>query len=164
MNLIHMKKLLAIILFLSVTLDSKAQVSSLDNHAIETLKEFYTAHCKIWAIKPPPPPKEFDSKLDSLQKRYCTQKLRKEAKEWLGDDGHDLFTNDWGIDIESLKTMTIVKDSAKGSTYIVSYMVIAYPQSPTKPVKEHIILHVTLTKENGELKIASIKDSTTRLI
>jgi hypothetical protein len=158
----HMKKILFIISFLLIAFVSKAQVKSSDKQAIEILKIFYTAHCRIWAIKPPPPPKIFNNKLDSLHAHYCTKKLTKEAKEWL-NDGHDLFTDDWGIDIESLKSMTIIKDSVK-STYVVSYIVTFYPQSPTKPVKEHVVLHVTLTKENGEFKITSIKDSTTRRI
>jgi hypothetical protein len=125
------------------------------------LKEFHTAHCKIWAIKPPP--KSFESKLDSLQKIYCTQKLRKKATEYLSDQGFDLFTDDWGIDVESLKNMTIIKESTKENAFIISYTIIAYPQSLNKPVKEYVILHLTLIKENGRLKIASVKDSTTRL-
>jgi len=157
-----MKSFLIIILFLPFTLVLKAQGSSSDKQAIEMLNEFYTAHCNIWAIKPPP--KTLYLKLDSLQKKYCTQKLRKQAKESFNDVGYDLLTGDWGIDINSLKTMTILKDSAKENTYTVSYMVIGYPQSPTKPVNEHVILHVSLAKENGQLKIASIKDLTTRLI
>jgi hypothetical protein len=158
-----MKKLLFFILLIAIAFVSKAQNNASDKQAIQMLKEFYTAHCKIWTVKPPLPPETFNVKLDSLQKKYCTQKIRKEAKKGLDDVGYDLLTGDWGIDIESLKTMTVVKDSTKGNTYIVSYTVVGYPQSPTKPVKEHVILHVTLIKENGELKIASIKDSTTRL-
>ena len=157
-----MKFFLLIISFLPIPLVLKAQASSSDKQAIKMLNEFYTAHCKIWVIKPTP--KTLYLKLDSLQKKYCTQKLRKEAKESFNDVGYDLLTGDWGIDIKSLKTLTIVKDSAKENTYIVSYMVIGYPQSPTKPVNELVILHVSLAKENGQLKIASIKDLTTRLI
>lgn len=156
-----MKKILLTASFLISTLYLKAQISS-DAKAIEILKEFYTAHCKIWNIKPQN--KTLYGKLDSLQKIYCTQKVRKEAKKGFDDVGYDLLTGDWGIDIKSLKTLTVVKDFTKGNTYIVSYTVVGYPQSPTKPVNEHVVLHVILIVENGKWEIATIKDSTKRLI
>lgn len=132
-----------------------AQSSSNDDN-IRMLKDFYTEYCKLWSIKPVPLPNVLYLKLDSLQKRYCTQKIRTEAKEWF-DDGHDLFTADWGIDVESLSTMSIVKDTVKENTYVVSYIVNAFPVSPDKPEKKKVSLYVGVIRDAESYKINSVK-------
>jgi hypothetical protein len=157
-----MKKAGFILLLLTSIFTSGAQTTVQDKQAEQMLKEFYIAHCKIWTTKPVPSPIKFESQLDSLQRIYCTVQIRKKAKEWLKDDSHDLITNDWGIDIKSLNTLKIVRDASKRNAFIVSYIVIAYPQSPNKPVKQPVVLHITVRKENGEFKIATIQDLTKR--
>lgn len=119
------------------------------------LTEFFTTYSKIWSINPGPNRMSYKP-LDSLQKIYCTQKIRKEAKEWF-DDGHDLLTNDSGIDIESIKSMTIAKDTKNNMSYFVSYEVIEFPVSPNNPIKGKIILHVNVVKEKDKYKIAAVK-------
>ncbi|WP_423129758.1 hypothetical protein [Gaoshiqia sp. Z1-71] len=120
------------------------------------LREFYTNYSKIWAIKPVPLPKDHYIIIDSLQEKYCTQKLRKEAKEWF-EDGHDFLTNDWGIDVESLETMTIIKDTTKENTYIVSYIVDSYPVTPDNPVKKQVVLYVTVAKEGESCRLDFVR-------
>ncbi|MGZ3860978.1 MAG: hypothetical protein ACXVMS_15670 [Flavisolibacter sp.] len=133
-----------------------AQGNNSDKQVIKMLTEFYTTYSKIWSIKPGPHFGMLYKRLDSLQKIYCIQKIRKEAKEWF-DDGHDLLTNDFGIDVESIKSMTIAKDTTKVKSYLVSYEVIEFPVSPNKPIKERITLHVNVVNEEDKYKIAAVK-------
>lgn len=116
--------------------------------AISMLKEFYTAYSKV-SLKIEDLPK-----VDSLQEKYCTPQLRKEAKKYL-EDGHDLLTDDWGMSKESLTSMTVVKDT-KEYTYVVSYIVDSYPVAPDKPVKKKVVLQVTVIKEGENFKIDSV--------
>ena len=140
---------------LSIINGCDAQNNTNDNH-ITMLKEFYIVYCKLWAFKPVPPPNELYIKLDSLQEKYCSQKVRTEAKEWF-DDGHDLFTNDWGIGVESLSTMTIVRDTTKENTYVVSYIVDSFPESPNKPEKKRVSLYVGIINEGESYRINSVR-------
>ncbi len=144
-----MKKQSLILLFAISIVVSRAQDSSSDKQAVQMLKEFYTAYSTVkFVVKD-------SAKWNSLQKRYSTKKLSKEAKEWY-NDGHDLYTNDWGIDIESLKNMTIIKDATKANSYIISYIVSTTDPS-NNPIKKKVILHVTAQKDDGSCKIASVK-------
>ena len=117
--------------------------------ALQMLKKFYTARSSVKFIE------KDSAKWNSIQKIYCTQKIRKEAKEWY-DDGHDLFTNDLGIDIESLKTLTIIKDPTKENNYVVSY-IVNFHVSPNEWEKKKVTLHVCVVKEDESYKIASVK-------
>ena len=119
-----------------------------NKQALQMLKEFYSARSTVKFIV------KDSARWDSIQKKYCTQKLIKKAKEWY-DDGHDLFTNDWGIDIESLKTMTILKDSTKENTYAVLY-IVNFQVSPNKREKKKVTLHVGVVEESENYKITSV--------
>ena len=125
-----------------------------DEQIISMLKEFYIAHNAVWTTVPTLSPDIFEWKLDSLQEKYCTTKLRKEAKKYL-EDGYDLMTNEQGFGIESLSTLSIVKDSSKTSSYIVSYISSDFDAS-NKPVKQQVTLHVAVVKENGKYKIDEV--------
>lgn len=126
-----------------------AQNNAVNKTELQMLKQFYTLRGIIKFIE------KDSAKWNSIQKTYCTQKLRKEAKEWY-DDGHDLFTNDLGIDNESLKTLTIIKDSTKQNSYIVSY-IVNFHVSPNEWEKKKVILHVVVVKDSDSYKIASVK-------
>jgi hypothetical protein len=131
----------------------QAQNSSMDNGVEKMIKEFYTKYCIIWRSTPSSVPANvLHEKIDSLTQKYCTKRIRDEAKSWF-EDGHDLFTNDWGIDIESLKSISIVKDS----TNVVSYFVDTYPISPDKPVKKEITLFVSVIREKDIYLIHEVK-------
>ena len=151
-----MKKLIAFFGICVITLGGCNSQNNASDKCIIMLKEFYTTYCKIWNIRPIPHPNDHYIKIDSLQEKYCTQRLRKEAKEWFFD-GHDLLTNDWGIDIESLETMKIIQDSIEEKTYIVSYVVDSYPIAPDKPIKKQVVLHVTVVKEGENYMIDSVR-------
>jgi len=152
-------KILLIILSVAVMANScvKAQNSSMNNGVEKMIMEFYTKYCNLWNNTPSSVPANIlDEKIDSLAQKYCTNSLRDEAKSWF-QDGHDLFTNDWGIDVESLKSLSIVKDSTKSNTYTVSYIVETFPISPDKPVKKRITFQVSVIKENDIYKINEVK-------
>lgn len=135
----------------------QAQKPLLDNEAKKMIKQFYTKYCNIWeSTSSKAPANVLFEKIDSLTQKYCTKKIRNEAKKWF-EDGHDLFTNDWGIDLESLKSLSIVKDSAKSNAFIVSYIVETYPVSPDKPVKKQIKLYLSAIKDNETYLINEVK-------
>lgn len=135
----------------------QAQKPSLDNEVEKMIKEFYTKYCNTWnSSSSKVPANVLYERIDSLTQKYCTKKIRNDAKSWF-EDGHDLLTNDWGIDLESLKSLTIVKDSTKSNAYIVSYMVETYPVSPDKPVKKQIKLYLSVIKEKDTYLINEVK-------
>ncbi|MBS1520721.1 MAG: hypothetical protein JST50_06995 [Bacteroidetes bacterium] len=149
-------KIFLVLFILSVCTYCIAQGTRNDKQ-VTMLKEFYASYCKLWAAKPLPPPKEFYKKLDSLQKVYCSQKIRKEAKDWFDDDGHDLYTNDWGIKPSDVKLMTVVKDVKKPNGYILNYTTL-FHEAPSKYVRRNITLYLELIKTGSEYKIDSVVD------
>ncbi len=119
------------VLFISNCLQAQNPVAG--NEAKRMLEEFYTKYCYTWnSSSSKVAANVLDVKIDSLTQKFCTKKIRSEAKSWL-EDGHDLFTNDWGIDLESLNSLSIVKDETEPNAYIVSYVVETFPVSPDKP-------------------------------
>jgi hypothetical protein len=149
-----MKFLGFVLVICAIHCGSYAQSNTDDKKAIAMLNEFYTAHGNIWSGFKSLPPDAFDQKLDSLQKKYCTTKLRNEAKKYI-QEGFDLMTNDKGIDSGSFKTMTIVKDSATKNIYIVSYD-ISFVDHSNMLKKRHVALHLGVIKEGENYKIASV--------
>lgn len=131
-----------------------AQSQNEEEQIISMLREFYIAYNAVWTTVPTLSPYELDNKLDSLQEKYCTVKLRAEAKKYL-EDGYDLMTNEQGLGIESLSTLSIVKDSSRTDTYIVSYNSSNYDAS-NQPVKQKVTLHVAVVKEKGSYKINDV--------
>ncbi len=128
---------------------SFAQQSPVDKQAIQMLKTFYINYNTAWSTT-----KGYAlvRKLDSLEKKYCTSKLRSEQKKEGLD--HDLLTNDQGTDIEHLRTLSVVKDQTKRNWYIVSY--IAHTLSASyKPIDVKVVIHVEMARVGNELKIAS---------
>lgn len=119
-----------------------------EDRVLSMLNEFYTAYSKVsFRI-------EDAQKVDSLQEKYCTEELRKEAKEWYGD-GHDLLTNDWGIEEKDIKTMEIKKDVSKNDTYIVTYT--TFLDNPGNiPQKKDVSLQVSVVKEDEKYKIDKV--------
>jgi hypothetical protein len=128
----------------SQTVDSKS-------NGVTMLKEFYTEYSKIGFTV------DDKKKRNVILKKYCVLKLVKEAGEW-GKDGHDLLTADWGMDKGSLASLKVTH--SKDSNYRISYIMESFPVSPNTPVKQNVVLDVSLIKENGELKINSVKDLT----
>jgi hypothetical protein len=118
---------------------------------VKMLKEFYIEYSGIWSIPSSDiSPENFDKKLDSLSRKFCTQQLRKEAKEYL-ENGYDLFTNERGISNTSLSTLTITS-SLKKYVYVVSYELNSSIESKI----EKVFFNVTVVKEGENFKISSV--------
>ena len=98
------------------------------------------------------------AELDSLYQVYCTNDLRGELKELFHEQGldHDIFTDDFGTDDESMKTLTVTKDLTKANSYIVSYWVNTEDPS-NRPIKEKVLINLVLKKENDTYKINEVK-------
>jgi len=151
-----MKKLIFIFLFISSAFASKAQNDVAGTQAVQMLKEFYIAYNTAWStthngyvlIK----------KLDSLQEKYCTLSLRKELKKEFKRVGldHDELINDEFTDVAHLNTLRVTIDKNKPNNYIVYYTVFDKDAS-NKPIQIKIVIQVTVVKERGSFKIASVK-------
>jgi len=131
------------------------QIKTDHQKAITMLKTYYNEHTKVWEYKDTESPDVFDKKLDALQLRYCTKKLRSFSQKVIADRGTDVLTNYMGIDITSIKTMTIVKYPVKKNIYIVSYDTFIMISS-TEAQRQHVILHVGVVKAGNDYKIASV--------
>jgi len=55
-----------------------------------------------------------------------------------------------------MKTLTITKDSTKVNSYTVSYVVNTEDPS-NKKIKEKVVVHVSVKKENNSYKINEVK-------
>jgi hypothetical protein len=128
---------------------------NIDDPAINMLKEFYTAYNTAWATTNG---NILIKKLDSLKSRYCTVVYQKELKKEFKEVGldHDELINDDYTDVAHLNTLKVIKDTQKSSNYIVSYVVFSKDVS-NNPTQIKIVIHVTVAKEGGAYKIASVK-------
>lgn len=131
------------------------QNMNFDSQMIQMIKDFYQSHCLIWT-NAQLYPEAIDQKMDSLQTIYCTSKLRQKAQKLLKEDGIDFITKDLGVDISSLKKLTVTKDLTKENVYIVSF--ISEPTSPGKlESRRKVVLHLTVIKENDKYKIDELR-------
>jgi hypothetical protein len=126
------------------------------------LKDFYIAYTTAWCTVTGD---VLIKKLDSLQSKYCTIAYRKELKKEFKKVGldHDELVNDAATDVEHLNTLKILKDPKKANEYIVSYMVFGKDVSKN-PLTEKIVMHVLVTKESGNYKIAAVKNGSYTII
>ena len=131
---------------------------SKDEQIISMLKEFYVAYNTVWENATSYKPDEFEEKIFSLQRKYCSNKLQSEIKKYYETYKleHDLLTNDFGgTDSEKLKsTLTIVKNTTKENSYIVSYVVEI--KAPSTPREEKNVIHLTVIYEEGNYKIDEV--------
>lgn len=134
----------------------QAQNTFFENRMEKMIQDFYIEYCNVWNNTPTSVPANvLHEKIDSLARKYCTKKVRNEAKAWFAN-GQELFTNDYGIVNESLKTLTITKDSAIENTYIVVYTTINSDASG-KEIQQKVVLHVSVVKEKDSYKINWVK-------
>jgi len=127
---------------------SCAQSQNEDEQIIKMLKEFYTAHNAVWTEDIPI--NILNTQLDSLQEKYCTPKLKAEAKKYL-EQGFDLITNEQGLGIEN-NSLSVVKDSSMKNTYIVSYE-SSDADAANNKIYVQVVINVRVIKENGNYKI-----------
>jgi len=144
--------------FLTFTIGcSQVQNNVSENQANSMLFEFYSKYFYLWENTPISenlPANVLYGKLDSLMIVYCTPNLRKKANEHL-EFGVDLLTNNL-VSIDLNENLKIQKDSTKENEYIVSF-IATNSDAADKPVKQNVILHVTVIKEDESFKINSIK-------
>jgi hypothetical protein len=134
----------------------QTQNNSMEKEAEKILLEFYTKHFQVWRIPSLPSDVRYE-KLDSLMQKYCTSKLRNEAREAFENVGVDFLTNDRiGDSNESLK---VEKEAGNENGYIISFIsdVALYSDAPGATTKKQIVLHVTVVKEGESYKIDSVK-------
>lgn len=120
------------------------------------LKEFYIAYNKVWEKKSSP--NILMNELDSLHRIYCTVSLRADLKKLFQEQGldHDIFTNDYGTDDESIKTLTVTKNPNKVNSYIVSY--IANTEDfLNRQIKKKVVIYLYVKKEYGSIKIYKVE-------
>jgi hypothetical protein len=129
---------------------------NINDPSIKMLKEFYTAYNTAWSTADG---NVLIKKLESLRSQYCTVAYQKKFKEEFKEVGldHDELVNDAATDVAHLNTLKVVKDLKKANEYIVSYMVFGKDVSKN-PLREEIVIHVFVMKENGTYKIAAIKN------
>ena len=123
-----------------------------NNQVICMLTEFYSEYSKFWY------PTDGIQVLDSLQNKYCSNNFRRKLQKEFHENGlnHDLLTDDWSINLESLNTLEIMAHSIESGTYIVSY-VIGLVNATTTPVKHIISFKVKVINEDGNYKIDEVK-------
>ncbi len=127
--------------------------SNIDNEQIiSMLKRFYTANSDLWLNSEPD---NFQTRLDSLQEEYCSEKVRTIAKEWF-KNGHDYFTKDLDIDTENVINPNVFKDSLRENNYLVKFFIDSYVSVPNKVIKKEVTLHVTLIKNDGRYWIDKV--------
>ena len=122
-----------------------------DKQEVQMLKDFYTAYSSVmFTVKD-------IHKIESLQKKYCTIRLRRELRKEIEVAGldHDLLTNDYGINVKALNTMSVTKDSVKINSFIVSYVLPTLSAS-YKLIEAKVVIHVIVVKEEGSFKIDSV--------
>jgi len=157
------------ILFVFCISQVHAQMNS-DMQAMHMIKDFYTAYSSLnfkSANK---------SKLDSVIDKYLTSEEAKKVKQGY-KRGHDIMTNDSGINAKSLETMfikTISDDEAlnietgkeeiiKGvkDAYEISYVNGFKPYSNGAQVGSGPLIDIIVINRNGILKISYVTNGLT---
>ena len=154
-----MRRIIYLTTTLMLTVSASCVYSqSKDEQIISMLKEFYIAYNTVWENAISYKPEEFEEKVFSLQRKYCSNKLQNEIKKYyeIYKLEHDLLTNDFGgTNSEKLKsTLTIVKDTTKESSYVVSYIVEI--KAPSTPHEKKNIIHLTVINEEGNYRIDEV--------
>ena len=158
-----MRTLASLIICMVFTLTSscgQTQNNSMEKEVENILLEFYSKHLYIWENTPisnSSPVTVLQEKLDSLMQKYCTSKLRNEAREAFENVGVDFMTNDLiGDSNEGLK---VEKEAGNENGYIISFIsdVALYSDATGGTTKKQIVLHVTVVKEGESYKLDSVR-------
>ena len=132
-----------------------AQNINSEQQIIDMLTNFYTAYNSVWINTPVSTPANvLHEKLDSLQEKYCSVKLRDKAKRYF-EYGQDLLTNDLGS-VYANEDLKVEKDSVKENSYIVSF-VASNSDVSGKLIKQKVVLHVSVIKVGEGYKIDEVQ-------
>lgn len=100
-------------------------------------------------------------RLDSLHQKYCTKNFRKELNSQYKIHGldHNILINDvYTEEIESLKSISILKDNTRENTYLVTYNAIV-TGIDYKKINQKVQISVVVVKEDGNFKIDNVLDN-----
>ncbi|MFZ4457077.1 MAG: hypothetical protein ACOYOT_12750 [Bacteroidales bacterium] len=151
-----MKKIILVFAYLIICSCGKLQCLAQNSGAKVAIEEFYTGYCRILENRPRfLPANLLYERIDSLAQKYCTKRIRNEAKEYFAD-GHDLYTNDYGIISESLKSLSIKVDVHKNNKFIVNYYTINYDAN-RNPVKQKVFLFISVIKVKDKYRINDVR-------
>jgi hypothetical protein len=157
-------------LFLITFSQAHAQIDS-DMQTMHMIKDFYTAYSSLNF-------KSADrSKLDSLIDKYLTPEEGKKVKEGY-NKGHDIMTNDSGINNKSLETMIIktISDQKSFNIETRKYEIIKgvkdayevdYVVNPLTPklneytTETGVLIDILVVKYNGVIKISYVANGLT---
>jgi transposase len=145
---------------------------SRDMQAMHMIKDFYTAYSSLNY-------KTDRNKVDSLIDKYFTPKEGRKIKEGY-KKGHDIMTNDNGINKKSLETMVIetigdrkpinietgkeVLIKGVKNAYEVSYVVNPLTPKDNETITEPVVgIDILVTRYNGILKISYVTNSRIKL-
>lgn len=127
-----------------------------ENKTINMLRDFYLGYHKIWRNHPTSESANIlHEKIDSFTRKYCTEKVRNEAKQYI-KFGHDIFTKDYGIDSLGCISLKVYRDHDKTNSYIITYNILddIVPNILQKEVK--VVINILVIKEQGVIKIDEI--------
>jgi len=146
--------LLTCSILLSYSYRLGAQSNIQNEQIIKMLKEFYIVYNKVLSDAPSIN-YMLINKIDSLQCKYCTKKLRNELRSERKEFGFGfdpLIKDEYA---EVLNMLKVTKDSTRSNVYIVSY---CYPteNASYKPINKTVTFHVLMMKEDGNFKIDSV--------
>jgi hypothetical protein len=117
---------------------AEAQSGHFEESATEILRTFYTKYITFVD-------KGDLSKIETLQKEYCTPKLFKKIPELGKKIDQDPFLKAQDSNIKFLKSLVVEKNGKKEGQYIVSY-----------GSDEKIVINLTVVKMNGNYKIDNV--------
>lgn len=130
--------ILAGIFLLVGTQTSQAQNDQTKEQALEMVKLFYTSYITFVD-------KGESSKLEALQKTYCTPKLLKRIPELADKSDQDPFLKAQDSNIEFLKSLVVEGDKTKEGHIIVTY-----------GTDEKVVINLTVLIIDGKYKINNV--------
>ena len=133
-----------------------AQNSSSDKQAEQMLIDFYTQYITTFSTERDL--RKMDEKLESLQRQHCTENFLRKIPEIIEQTDADPILKAQDSNLSDLETLTVTKDSQSKSEFIVSYSYdLLMAVNPDKTVKQTVVVHLTLVKEDGIYKIDSVR-------
>ena len=154
-----MRKLKMLFMISALFLSNRCSGQNDNDLIVSMLKEFYTSYNILWSKDIQP--NDLINQMNSLQQKYCTKRFQKEIKKIFEVHGldHDVLINDvYTEDIESLKSISIAKDSTRKNTYLVTYNAIV-TGIDYKKTNQKVKIVVVVVKEDGNFKIDNVLDN-----
>lgn len=110
-----------------------------EEQVVSMLKTFYTSYTTENFKRPP---LYSQDKVDSIKRKYCKTEVLNLFKDSID---YDPFTHAQMFDIETLKTLSIRKDSERDNLYYASFL--------WDYEKKQVTIKLSVVKEDGDYKI-----------